>query len=285
MAAGTEATTTVVIGRRDGRVCLGRVLSSSWQTRPDRVAVDITRTIGFAEQQTALSVTSIWPFGAETEARLPEMQALLKVPVKPSPVPYKPFYWAEQAAKLSTKDDGNLVSLEARQAPQRRRFLTLTSMVLLILLLASLGTAAFFEWQRQIDLKMVQKLDAEITRSRELRADWQQRHADLLRKRDLVRIVTSEKPPALPAWLLGYLSDATPEDLLLTDVRVLRTNESWTVRIAGATTTGHQRSRSRSLFEGFHSNDKQPGDRTLSFGNHAKHPARWTGSCLQHLFA
>ena len=49
------------------------------------------------------------------------MQAFMKVPVHISPVEYTPFYWTEQASRLPEKNDGNLVSLEVRQAPQRRR--------------------------------------------------------------------------------------------------------------------------------------------------------------------
>jgi len=45
LAAVTGTTTTVVIGRRDGRVCLARVLNSTWTTQPERVAMDLTRTV------------------------------------------------------------------------------------------------------------------------------------------------------------------------------------------------------------------------------------------------
>jgi hypothetical protein len=233
LAAETGPTTTVVIGRKDGRVCLGRVLHTSWNLQPDRVAVDLTRTIGFAEQQTGATVTSAWMFGPGAPARLPEMQALLKLPARSSPVECQPFYWAEQAAKHSAKGDGDLVSLEAREAPQRRKFLRVTGVVLLILFLASLGIAGYFEWLRRNDLKTIEKLDADLVRIREVKTDWQQRHADRVWKSGLIRIVSDEKPAPLAGWFLGYLSEAAPEDLLLTDLRVTRTNNLWLVRIAG----------------------------------------------------
>ena len=234
LAAETGPTTTVVIGRKDSRVCLGRVLHTSWNVQPDRVAVDLTRTIGFAEQQTGTAVTSAWMFGAGVPARLPDMQALLKLPVRPSPVECRPFFWAEQAAKPAAKGDGDLVTFEAREAPKRRRFLTVTSVVLLILFLGSMGTAAFFELLLRNDLKIIEELNADVVRLREVKADWEGRHADRVRKTGLIRIVNDEKPPALAGWFLGYLSEAAPEDLLLTELRVTRTNDFWSVRIAGA---------------------------------------------------
>lgn len=234
LAAETGPTTTVVIGRRDGRVCLGRVLRSSWNTQPDRVAVDLTRTIGFAEQQTGLAVTSIWLFGAGAETHLAQMGSLLKLPVKVSPVAATPFYWAEQGAKMPPKADGNLVSLEAREAPQRRRLLTLTALVLLILLAGALGTFGFSELRRQAQRNTIAKLDTDITRWKKVKDDWNARHAELVRNAEFVRIVSEEKPLPVPSWLLGYLGEALPDDLLLTELRIKQANNLWSVYMAGA---------------------------------------------------
>jgi hypothetical protein len=233
LAAETGSTTTVVIGRRDGRICLDRVLRSTWNTEPDRLAVDLARTIGFAEQQAGVTVTSVWLFGAGAQGCLPELRSRLKLPVSPSPVEHRPLYWAEQAAKLPVEDDGDLVSLEAREAPQRRRLLTVTGALLLILFLASLATAGFTELLRRTGLQTIEKLNAEIARQCQLRTEWRQRHAELTRKKELVRIVSEEKLPPVPGWLLGCLSEA-PDNLLLTELRVTRTNDLWSVRLAGA---------------------------------------------------
>jgi hypothetical protein len=233
LAAETGPTTTVVIGRRDGRVCLGRVLPDTWNTRPDRVAVDLTRTIGFAEQQTGLGVTSVWLFGAGTQERLPAVQALVKLPVKASPVEWTPTYWAEQAARLPEKDDGNLISHEQQQAPMRRRLLTATGLILLVVLLAALGTAGAFEWLRGKELKEIEKQTAVMIRLQEQKTDWERQHRELERKLRFIGNMTEEKPAPVPASFLGYLGDAVPEDLLLTEVRVKNTNDAWSVRLAG----------------------------------------------------
>jgi hypothetical protein len=174
----------------------------------------------------------VWLFGAGAQGRLPEMRSRLKLPVNPSPVEQTPLYWAEQAAKLAAEEDGDLVSLEAREAPQRRRLLTVTGVLLLILFLASLATAGFTELLRRTGLQTIEKLNAEIARQCQLRTEWRQRHAEVMRKKDLVRIVSEEKPPPVPGWLLGCLSEA-PDNLLLTELRVTRTNDLWSVRLAG----------------------------------------------------
>ena len=103
LVAETGSTTTVVIGRSDGRVCLGRVLRSRSSQQLDALALDLTRTIRFAEQESGLVVSSVWLFGAGAQTHVPALQPLLHLPVKVSPVEWTPFYWAEQAAKLPEK--------------------------------------------------------------------------------------------------------------------------------------------------------------------------------------
>jgi len=133
LAAETGPGITLVVGCKDGRACLGRVLRNSWNTDPDSVGVDLTRSIGFAEQQSGLTVSSVWLFGARAQEMAPRVEALLKLPAKVSPVPYSPFYWAEQAARLPAEEDGNFISIESQQAPSRRRFRNLTVFLLCLL--------------------------------------------------------------------------------------------------------------------------------------------------------
>ena len=71
------------------------------------------------------------------------------------------------------------------------------------------------------------------TEPRPTRQPEQEWVGDWERKKELVRIVSDEKPPPVPAWFLGYLSQAVPEDLVLTEFRVARTNNLWSVVING----------------------------------------------------
>ncbi len=241
LAAQTAGVTTVIIGRQDGRICLGRVLNESWDDEVNRVAMDLTRTIGFAEQHTGTPVKGVWLFGPVVPDHLTEMQRLLKLPVALSPIEFTDYYWAEQAARPSVQGDGDLVSPVVREAPRRGRLLWVTGAGLLVLLLAALWSAGYFEWRRRDVLKTIVRLEAEAVRSRQIRTDWQQRRADLEKKADLVRIVLDEEPMPLAGWFLGYLSNVGPEALRLTALLMAPTNGLWSVRIAGGnqpTTSG-----------------------------------------------
>src|SRR5437667_283517 len=82
-------------------------LSSSWNVHPDRVTVDLNRTILYVKQQFGASVGSVWLFGAGAQARLSPMQTTLRLPVKLSPVQQTPFYWNHEALRLPVEDSSN----------------------------------------------------------------------------------------------------------------------------------------------------------------------------------
>jgi hypothetical protein len=233
LAAETGSSTTVVIGGKDGQVCQGRVLPGTWNEQVDRVAVDLNRTISFAKMQYAAPVNSVWLFGSDAATHAATIASVVKLPVKPSPVPYSPYYWAEQAGRLPERDDGNLISLETRMAPQRRRMLTVTSVILLVLAAATLGAAGYLEMLRRGELQTIAKLDTDISRLRQKKTELEAREAELDRKKELVKLVSEQKLPPVPGYFLGYLSDAVPEDLVLTQLRVVRTNDLWSVHLAG----------------------------------------------------
>jgi len=120
VAAETGGNTTVVIGRKDGQIYLGRTLNSSWNIYPDRVNVDLNRTLLYVKQQFGAPVDNMWLVGTGAGGHADAMEALVKVPIKLSPIPYSPFYWNEQALKLPFGDTNNLVSAELHEAPKRR---------------------------------------------------------------------------------------------------------------------------------------------------------------------
>jgi hypothetical protein len=233
LVAETGPTTTIVIGRNDGRVCLARTLQFNWSTQPERVQVDLTRSIGFAEQQSGLTVRSVWLFGKDAEGQVPVLGELLKLPVQLSPVVWTPHYWAEQAGRLPEREDGNLVSMETRQAPQRRRLLTATGVLLFLLLASAIGAAAVLEFIRGNELVEIESLKGQIRELEVQRSDFRQKFAELERMEQTIRVVQEERVSPLPGWFLAYLGQVVPEDLLVTALEVTRTNDLWMIRLAG----------------------------------------------------
>jgi hypothetical protein len=233
VAAETGSSTTIVIGQKNGKVCVSRVLPESWGSAPDRVWLDLIRSVKSAEQQSGMTVSSGWLLGSGAEPHIPAVQELLKIPVKLSPTVYTPYFWAEQAARLPEKDDGNLISPEVRQAPQRQRMMTLTGLLLSLLVLIALGTAVGTELLRRSEVVQLQEIS---TRTSELRAeqrDLQNAFDELEEMKEMLRVTMDDKLPPVPGWFLGYLGQVVPDNLVLTRMQMARTNEMWLVKMAG----------------------------------------------------
>ncbi len=79
LAAETGGATTVVIGRKDGQIYLGRTLSSTWNVHPDRVNVDLNRTVLYVKQQFGVLVGSVWLFGAGAPAQIVPMKSAFRL--------------------------------------------------------------------------------------------------------------------------------------------------------------------------------------------------------------
>lgn len=247
LAAETGRTTSVVIGTRDGRVCLARVLPNTWNRKADSVAMDLDRTIGFINQESGVVVNSVWLFGVGAEVQAPKLASSLSLPVKISPVPVTPFYWAEQAATLSEANDGNLVSLEARQAPQRRRLLAVIMALTVMFCLASLAVTCWFEYVRRQNLGTLARTSVETRRLEARIYQAEQREAELKRKRGFSEFVEGETLRPVPGWFLGYVGEVVPEEFLLTQLRVAHTNNQWQMKMHGTLQPASDRSRPDAL--------------------------------------
>jgi hypothetical protein len=233
LAAETGSGTSVVVGRRDGRIYLGRSLSSSWKTSPERVNTDLNRTVLYIKQQFGTTVNSVWLFGQGAEEQSAALQAVVGVSVQLSPVAPEPFYWNLEAARLSADAPGNLITVEQQKAPQRRVLARVTAVMIVVLAIAALVIAAVVQTLARDRQVQLEKLGVELAGLQERKGKLDQREAALQRQKDFIRIVSEEKVPAVAGWFLGHLGHIVPGDLLLTNLDVKLDNDLWRVQLAG----------------------------------------------------
>src|SRR5262249_8699812 len=152
----TGGSTTLVIGRSDGQLLLARTLPGTWNDDPDRLALDLNRTILYSNQQYAtMPVKGVWLFGAGAAEQCPAMQRQIQFPVSVSPVDSGPFYWPGESPKLSGESSPNFVSPELQKAPQRRVFATLVAAGTILAAAVGLGSAGYFLLQARQEMANV----------------------------------------------------------------------------------------------------------------------------------
>lgn len=233
IAADTGATTTVLVGRRDGQLILGRSLDAGHGSNPSNLAVDISRTVLFTAQQFGVNVGSVWLFGTALQSRVAELQSQSSIPVRLSPEPTRPFYWALKGPLQESGKSPNLVSSEQRKAPQRRVLFIAAAALAVALAITAGVTAALCHAlvrQEQSTQRGYETRIAELTAKHQ---DLQRVHADLNQRAAIATAVLDDRLPPVPSWFLAYLGDAVPNSLVLTKAQVRWEGSNWVCRLSG----------------------------------------------------
>jgi len=234
LVAETGGSTTLVLGRRDAQILLARTLPGTWNRDPERLAVDLNRTILFVSQQYGLALTQgIWLFGPGAEQQTDLLHTRTQLPVSLSPVPCGPFYWASEAAKLRPELNPNFITREMRKAPQRRTFAKVVVGGAALAMLVSLGASGYFLFQERREAANVKTLNRQAARLRMELQSLQQADDKMERKARLAKLVLADRPPPVAAWLLAYLGEAVPPSLVVTNFQVKRQEDHYQVRLAG----------------------------------------------------
>lgn len=234
LAAETSGSTTLVIARSDGQILLARTLTGTWNDEPERLAVDLNRTILFANQQYGnAGIKGVWLFGPGAGEKCPTLQSSIQFPVSVSPIPYEPFYWAAEAPRLHPEFTPNILSRQLQKAPQRRVLATVVAICTLLVLAASLTSSAYFLNQTKQEGATIAALSKQAARLQKRESELLVLDSELSRKKQVIKLILGERPPPKPAWLLAYLSEAVPLDLVVTNFTIKRQDDFYRVSIAG----------------------------------------------------
>jgi hypothetical protein len=235
LAAETGGSTTVVISRNDGQMVLARTLPCSWTEDVERTAVDLNRTMLFASQQYGVTIKKeIWIFGPGARENLLALQTKLQLLVKASPADDTPFYWATEAAKLRPSAVPNFISAEQQKAPQRRVFAKVVAAGTVVVMVASLAATGYAFFQARQERETARSLQEQLFKLENRRKDLQLKVYEWQRRQQISTLIVDQTPAPVPVWLLAYLSEAVPNDLVLTNLHVARSNDVWRVQIAGS---------------------------------------------------
>ncbi len=224
---------TVVVARSDGQLLMCRALDA---TRPEAGAglgVDLNRTVLYVSQQFGVTVGSVWLLGQGLVPRQEELQGHIQVPVRIAPEPMREFYWAEQAALRSIQEVPNLLTREQRQEPQRKILFRMTAMISLLLVTAGVAWLVTSEILIHREKSSVAELKRRITELQDTLTTRQAQYAVLARKEQMSRVVLEDRPEPAGVWLMAYLAEATPPELLLTNLEVRLHQKHWDFVVGG----------------------------------------------------
>ncbi len=233
LAADTGGATTVVVGHSDGRVLLARALAGNWNDSLPTLALDLRRTMLFVNQQHSTDVRALYLFGSGAAERAAELQAQVGLPTRPSPADLHPDYWARTVLRVPPAAAQNFVSREQQMAPQRHRFAWVVGSATALSALACLAVAYSLHRIRTAELANLEGLRAQTAQLQARHRELQELQQAAAQQRELVDRVAANRPPPVAAWALGYLADAVPHELVVTNFLVRREEDVWRLRLAG----------------------------------------------------
>jgi hypothetical protein len=238
LAAETSGNTTVVVARADGQLLLVRTLIGSWNENVERLVLDLKRTSSFISQQHGLTINrGMWVFGTGAEQQAKVLQPQVETSVTVSPVPYESTYWAIEAAKLRPAITPNFIGEKLQHAPQRRIFARIVAVCTALLVAGSLALAVVLHVLARQEAASTVILQKRVDQLQAQHQQLEQRNAELASKSQLVQLVLEGRHPPVPAWVLGYLSEAVPADLVVTSFHVKLEDDLWKLHLAGTLQT------------------------------------------------
>jgi hypothetical protein len=234
LAAETAGSTTLVICDGDGRLLLARTLQGTWNEDPAKLALDLNRTILFVSQQLNVNLNrGLYLFGAGAAEQAEEIHRQIQLPVKVSPVACEPFYWATASLKIRPEGAPNFQSPELQKAPQRRVFAKVVATAATLLLAACIGLTAYSIVQSRREQATLASFHQQMAQMEVRQKEFDQLDAELKRKQQAIQLVLGDRPPPKPAWLLAYLGQVVPADLVVTNFSAKREDDYYRVKLSG----------------------------------------------------
>jgi hypothetical protein len=234
LAAETAGSTTVVVCDGDGRLLLARTLPGTWNEDPAKLVLDLNRTRLYITQQFNVNLNrGLYLFGAGAAECAAEWDTEAEHPVRVSPVPFEPFYWATEGPKVRLETAPNFQSPELQKAPQRRVFAKVVAAAAVVLLTGSISLTAYSLRQGGCEVATIASFNQQMARMEGRQKELEQLDAELKHKQQAIQIVLGDQPPPKPAWLLAYLGQVVPADLVITNFNVKRETNYYHVKLAG----------------------------------------------------
>ncbi len=235
VAAEVADTTFIVVAQAGGTLLFTRTILASLEEAPERVAIEVNRSLLYAKQQYNVSVDRIW-LVTRTGRAQEEVVAKCGAGKMVLVLPTQPDEWVSSAARVPRSLPINLVASYLRRK-RRDQFIRLGLIAAGWLFLAHFGQTLWTAegaWREERSRLLA--LEARRPQLVEERDRIQHRNTQLARERELADRVAAAGLPPVPAAVLVHLATILPADARLTEcaVRWDERENRWLLQCEGA---------------------------------------------------
>jgi hypothetical protein len=235
MAVKLGDSTAVVACRNNGEILLTRTTLGTWSDDPNRVAVEVNRSLLYAKQQHGVPIDRIILAGSGAEETRSVIESKCGDAKQILVDPSDPLRWLTLVAQLPQRHPVNLVADYLRIKRRNRFFRRLIlATCWLLLIVGGIDTWARESFWETEQARLSKLSDNEAAMEAELeRLTLRNEQAD--RDRAFVSKVIEERLPPVPDRFLSYLASILPDDIRLNTFSVTWNEETldWRFRIEG----------------------------------------------------
>jgi len=221
----------VLVGRGDGQVLFVRDLSFRWKDDPERLAVELRRSLLFATQRFGVQVDKGWILGEDASQALRAVQQT--VPAILEAINAPAMDWRMFGAGLNPRRSSNMLPASIRERRRRRWLARAWVAVSFAGILGGIGTVAFVEYliasqpNDATGSVALQRLQAEREALQERFAE-----ADRLRQKVLALQAAAREADA-PALLARWIAATLPQRARLQRFVCERDGDGWRIALQG----------------------------------------------------
>lgn len=234
VAAEMAESTIIVVAQSHGPLLFSRSIHTSLENAPDRVALEINRSLLYSKQQFGVSVDRIWLVTRTGRAK-EQVESKCGGGKMVMVLPTQPEEWVVSASRVARNQPVNLVANYLRKK-RRDQFIRGGLISVGWLALLALGQHLWMDhaaWT--IERGRLESLAARAPELEARRDQLQQRNDHLTHLQQVHgALLAADLPPVAPR-LLAHLAAALPSDARLDEFAVKRDEETgaWTFQCAG----------------------------------------------------
>ncbi len=225
---------SLLVGKGNGALMFDRHFNYNWRIDKDaeRIGREIERSLLFAKQQFGQSPEAVIFIGDYGDSFEERMKSLITLPIVIGEHQTYEHYWLTEARQIRRTHASNLIPANVRFESTRHATTKVVTVMVALFWIGAIGAAGLVEALIAKSESDAKRQGGEVARLQEEKAHWLDARAELERRKRVVDRIASPPPPA-PAWFLGYLGDAVPEGIALSDVAITRQDDRWNVTLNG----------------------------------------------------
>lgn len=217
LASRAGTATTFVAGNAKGEILFTRNTMLTWESNPERIAVEVNRSLLYAKQQFGATIKRVLLAGpGSKEATNPVLDKCAGDQTI-NTLAGDPFEWLDVVNPLPARTAVNLLATHLRRK-RKNRFLRTIILVMGWLTLAFVSADAFSRLDAWVDER--DRLERLADAEDELRAEHERletRNENARRAEEFIAAITGETVHPVPEKLLLYFSGILPQEIRLNE--------------------------------------------------------------------